>query len=372
MKKREEIQKEATEIIINNKKGIYHIGPRVGKTKLTIDALKNFIDKNVLISVPYENLISTWKKEFEKWDKFNANNIEYICHSSLDKFSRKGENFKLDILIIDEIHTALSFSRLNAIRRFNPERLIGLSGSLGQKHINLLKTNLNLNILYEYTVDESVEDGIVKDYEIHIHRVPLDISRTYVKQYKRSKVSHTEMDMNLILSTEVSKAIDEGNPTRTKFAALARARFLYNLRSKNEKAIQLLNGFPGRCIVFTQLSAVADAICKHSYHSKSSDDSLELFLEEKIRKISVCNMLDMGLTFSNLNKAIIVGIQASEDKAIQRILRTMTLDKNHSKAEIHIILSAGTQEEKWCKSALKSFDQTKIKYHDNQNTTILK
>lgn len=365
MDKRTELQTKMTSVIIDNKKGLYAVSPRFGKTKATIDALKNFIDKNVLISVPYENLISTWKKEFEKWDKFNANNIEYICHSSLDKFSRKGENFKPDILIIDEIHTALSFSRLNAIRRFNPERLIGLSGSLGQKHINLLKTNLDLNILYEYTVDESVEDGIVKDYEIHIHRVPLDISRTYVKQYKRSKVSHTEMDMNLILSTEVSKAMDEGNPTRTKFAALARARFLYNLRSKNEKAIQLLNGFPGRCIVFTQLSAVADSICNHSHHNKSRNNSLELFLEEKIQKLSVVNMTDMGITFPNLHKAILVSIQASEDKAIQRILRTMTLDENHPKAQIHIVISAGTQEEKWLKNAIKSFDQNKIKYHDN-------
>ena len=362
--KRELIQKETTQIIVNNKKGLYHISPRVGKTKIVIDAIKYFSTRNILISVPYESLIDNWKREFVKWGESSLNNVQYICHSSLDKFSRKGEDFVPDILIIDEIHLALSFNRLNAIRRFNSERLIGLSGSLGQKHIKLLKENLGLNVLYEYSVDESVEDNIIKDYEIHVHKVPLNTTHAYKKRWKNSKQLLTEEQLNLQLSSEVNEALSTRNPIAIRNASIARAQFLYNIKSKNEKAIQLLNKCTDRCIIFSQLSAVADSICEHSYHSKSRDNNLELFLEEKIQKLSVVNMADVGITFPNLNKAIVISMQSSEDKAIQRILRTMTLDENHPKARIDIFISKNTQEEKWCKNALSSLNQSKIIYHD--------
>ena len=52
--KREQIQLEATQTIIDNKfKGIIEVAPRVGKSKIVIDALNTInVDLKVLIMAP--------------------------------------------------------------------------------------------------------------------------------------------------------------------------------------------------------------------------------------------------------------------------------------------------------------------------------
>lgn len=65
--KREQIQKQAvTTIIENNRNCIIDVAPRVGKSKIAIEAVRDF-EEDVLISVPFSPIKKSWETEFQKW-----------------------------------------------------------------------------------------------------------------------------------------------------------------------------------------------------------------------------------------------------------------------------------------------------------------
>ena len=70
MNKGQEIQTAATDAIVFNRfVGVVEVAPRVGKTKITIDAL-NTVEKeiSVLILAPRKEIFESWKEEMEKWN----------------------------------------------------------------------------------------------------------------------------------------------------------------------------------------------------------------------------------------------------------------------------------------------------------------
>ena len=70
MTKREQIQEEASLTIVANKfRGILEVAPRVGKSKIVIDAL-NTVEKeiNVLITAPRKEIFKSWDQEIKTWN----------------------------------------------------------------------------------------------------------------------------------------------------------------------------------------------------------------------------------------------------------------------------------------------------------------
>jgi len=65
---RTSIQKQATDALVNSSLyGIIDVAPRVGKSKIAIEAIRDFAG-SIMISVPYNSMIQAWKNEFKKWD----------------------------------------------------------------------------------------------------------------------------------------------------------------------------------------------------------------------------------------------------------------------------------------------------------------
>lgn len=333
-----ELQTKATQAIWDNKKCILNLSPRSGKTKITIDALKK-LEGNTLISVPSEFMIDIWKQEMIKWG-FNDPDIVFCCHASLNK----QDVHLFDNLILDEVHSCISDIRLEGIKQINANRIIGLSGSMSQKAIDILKETLGLEIKMKYSVDMAVENNVIKDYIIYIHKV--ELLPDELKEYNR-------------LTSSVNWCKENGRGKQLMFSSLKRARFLYNLKSKNEFAKKLINNFD-RYIVFCQLTTVADNICSYSFHSKGLGNTLELFKEEKINNLAVVKLANEGETFPNLDTAVIIAVNSSEISMIQRVLRTMSKEESNNLANIHVIISKLTIEESWLEKALGSFDKSKI------------
>ena len=79
-KKREEIQKEASSKIKECKfQGIVLVSPRVGKCKITIDAL-NTIKKTelrILVIAPKVPILKEWETEVVKWNLNSNISVEY-------------------------------------------------------------------------------------------------------------------------------------------------------------------------------------------------------------------------------------------------------------------------------------------------------
>ena len=332
----EELQKDAIQKIIDNKKLILHLAPRSGKTKIALSAV-NLIEATKLISVPSEFIIDSWKAECKKWH-IDETQFDFCCHASL----HKQEHY--DILIIDEIHSAISDIRIEGIKQIKPDRIIGLSGSMSSKAKEVLKEKLGLEIKMEYTVGQAVEHNVVADYRIYVHKV--ELLPDELKEYNK-------------LTSTVNWCKENGRGKQLMFSSLKRARFLYNLKSKNEYTKELINNFD-RYLLFAQLTSVADELCTYSFHAKSKENYLELFMEEEINHLGVCKLANEGVTVPNLDTAIIVAVNSSEISAIQRILRTMTNEGNDKIASIHVVISKDTQEEKWLENSIKTFDNTKI------------
>lgn len=333
----EELQKDAIQKIIDNKKLILHLAPRSGKTKIALSAVAQLTGE-ILISVPSEFIIDSWKNECEKWKFKNPLRLTFCCHASLHKQDH------YDVLIIDEIHSAISDIRIEGIKQIKPDRIIGLSGSMSSKAKEVLKEKLGLEIKMEYTVGQAVEHNVVADYRIYVHKV--ELLPDELKEYNK-------------LTSTVNWCKENGRGKQLMFSSLKRARFLYNLKSKNEYTKRLINNFD-RYLLFAQLTNVADELCTYSFHAKSKENYLELFKAEEINHLGVCKLANEGVTIPNLDTAVIVAVNSSEISAIQRILRTMTNEGNDKIASIHVIISKDTQEEKWLENSIKTFDNTKI------------
>ena len=71
MTKRNKVQQQATKAILDSSfNGYIDVSPRVGKSKIIIDSLKqsSFTSKTkILITAPYNSILDSWKKEFDKW-----------------------------------------------------------------------------------------------------------------------------------------------------------------------------------------------------------------------------------------------------------------------------------------------------------------
>jgi len=204
----EELQETGKQKILDNKKLILHLAPRSGKTKIALSAV-NLIEGTKLISVPSEFIIDSWKAECKKWE-IDETQFNFCCHASLHKQGH------YDIVIIDEIHSAISDIRIEGIKQIHPDRIIGLSGSMSRKAIEVLKDKLGLEIKMNYTVDQAVSHNVVADYRIYVHKIPL--LTTELKEYTR-------------LSASVEWCKFNGRGKQLMFASLKRARFLYNLKS---------------------------------------------------------------------------------------------------------------------------------------------
>ena len=334
-----ELQAKITQTIWDNEKCIIAASPRSGKTKATLNALSK-ISGDILISVPSEFMINIWKTECEKWSFIDPMRLYFCCHASLHKQP------KFDTLVIDEIHSAISEIRLEGIKQIKAKKIIGLSGSMSQKAIKILEERLGLNIKMSYSVDQAVSNDVIKDYCIYIHEIPLLLEEQ--REYDK-------------LSRSVAWAKEQGRGKQLMFISLKRSRFLHNLKSKNTYVKKLINNFD-RYLCFTQLIGVANNICEYTYNSKSGNENLELFKEEKINSLGLTKLANEGISFNNLDTSVIVGINSSEISMIQRILRSMTKEEDNMLANIHVIVSKQTQESLvWLPNALQSFNSEKIK-----------
>jgi superfamily II DNA or RNA helicase len=168
MTKRDQIQKEAVETIIkNNFKGVIDISPRFGKTKLLIDSVKGLKDKKILVTVPFNSILESWDSELKQWYPDNTN-ITVINQRSLSGFNLEPFN----LIVCDEIHT-LSDLQIMILRNSN-KTILGATGSLGKTTKKLLKLNLGLKVIYEYSIEQAINDGIISNYVLNIHYVKLD------------------------------------------------------------------------------------------------------------------------------------------------------------------------------------------------------
>jgi len=352
-------QSEAVASIRENKyTGLIHVSPRVGKSKLMIDAL-NFIKKplKVLILVPSVPIIKSWKAEIKKWGLSDLITPVFLWHNSLRKIKDS-----YDLIVCDEIHEYNDKVLLQLKKhQIAGSRILGLSGTINKQKEACLRSMLNLKKIYEYTFEEAIADGVIADYEIICVGCELnEIDATVTAGTEDKPFKQTEYNAYEYWNNRYNNIAYNNDYKMRKTIISKRKSIIYNSDTKINKTQEIVNSVD-RCIVFTGLQEVADQMGQASYHSKSKDNSLEEFSLGHLDKLAVVSMVSMGITIPNLKVAVFNQVKSNEALFIQQVLRTMNLDGDQ-KATIYIVYLKNTQDAVWVKSATEGFNKSKITF----------
>lgn len=341
----------------SNRNSIIYASPRMGKTKIGIEIIKNTGFKRVLVSYPNLPIKDSWKVDLEKWGLGLpiGTIIEYSTFLSL--FKVLSESW--DLIVLDEIHM-LSEAQISALKAykelFPTTEFLGLSGTLSEDTQFELKKELGMGICYKYSIEQAVKEGVISDYNIEIHLVPLD--NKIVKEYTKKKVKRTEKQQ----FDHLSRTIDwmEKSGKSTFHMRLARMRLIQGSISKLQKTKDLLQG---RSLVFCGTTAIADQIGCPAFHNKSNEKEIfDDFCSGAVNQLAVCKMLNMGVTISNLDNVILNYTDSNEENLIQKICRCLNYDYTGKTAQITIISSTENTEIQWIKKATNQLDQNKLKW----------
>lgn len=362
MSKREEIQKQALDIAIDNKRCGLGISMGVGKTLIGLQYIDHFqrVMKNkprVLIVAPKISIFDSWLNDAAKFN-IDIEDAEFTTYLSLNK--KNTGNY--DIVILDECHSLLTSHHL-FLGQFNG-RVLGLTGT-PPRHSQSEKGRMVSQycpIKYKYITDDAVGDDILNDYRIIVHRMPLSTSNTLPVKVK---------DMNFYTSERKSyeywtkRIVGAQSKKQEQIASVMRMRVLMDFKTKETYVKKLLADIEDKCIIFCNTQDQADRISKYSYHSNNveSEDNLEMFKDGKISELSCVLQLNEGINIPNLKAGIIMHAYGNERKSSQRIGRLLRLNPTET-AYIHILCYKDCVDEKWVTEALQDLDPKKIKYFD--------
>lgn len=356
---RDDVQHRALQTIIKEGNVGIAVSMGVGKTLIGLRHMEEIYDDSlhVLVVAPKKSILKSWEDEARKFNmEYLLDHITFSTYVSLNK-----QDLNYDVVYLDECHNLL-YSHENWLGKFKG-KIVGLTGT-PPKNSSSEKgemVNTYCPILYSYETDDAVIDGILNDYEIHIHRLELDDRRNYVKKTKSGKTfpSSELSDYNYW-----SERLLNANPGKeTQILRVMRMKALMGYPSKERYALRLLNTITDKCIVFANTHEQADKLCTHSYHSSNtqSDINLKNFKDGVINKLSCVLQLSEGVNIPNLKQGIILHAYGNERKSAQRIGRMLRLNPNE-KAIVHILCYVDTVDEQWVGQALEKYDESKIKY----------
>lgn len=358
--KHDEIQQEIVEKALKFYKterlGYIDGAMRLGKIKISIDILKRLFLYNlhdVLIAYPDNNIKQSWIDEFKKWG-YDDLFVTYTNFSSLHKY----KDSKASIFIIDEFHKCSEMERdycHQIMTNSKDTKVLGLSGTISK----WTKGVWGLKEIAKYTTLEAIEAGIIADYRVTVHFVPLD---TKIKTPNKKGRMLSEKQKYDNYTFVIKKFAKEGKDTmhlalsrnRLSTSSLGKLNYVKNLLlSLNDK----------RIVIFAGLTDTADKLGIPTYHNKSeSDENFQRFQREEINHLGLAQMGKMGVSFKKLDSVIIMNATHNMEDTAQIANRCIQLDYNGKIADIHVIALNEEVEIDKVKKSLSMLDKKRIKY----------
>jgi len=356
----EKIQKETLLVLENYKQASVELGTGVGKTLLGLKHMvKHYTDYcSFLVIVPKLTVKDSWLSEIKTHGyEFLIEHIQFTTYRSLNKAS-----VKYDWTYADECHN-LTDSHANWLTehsRINGN-ILGLTGTYPKRGSKKELCDEFIPKVFEYSIDEGTEAGMLNDYRIYVHMLELSNKPTLIKKNKsggRWKTSELKDYYGL------NSAIDKAFGKKKLMMRLYRMKSMQQYDTKVNYVKDILKKIPVKTLIFANTKEQADIISKHSVYSKHprGKENLKDFSDGKIYRLSCVEQLSESININDLQVGIIMHAFSNDTKTRQKIGRFLRLVVN-KKAKIHILCYKNTIDETWVKNALESFDQSKIKYH---------
>jgi hypothetical protein len=354
-----QLQKEVLDFLPPQPSGRLLLAPRIGKTKIGIDLIKREEPNSILWVTPSAELATVdIPGEFEKWGaKKYLNKLTTVTWKSLDTI--KGT---YNMIILDEDQHA---TPNNVVNLFNKSlighTIISMTGTASKDRLkNQIFTLLKLEVIYELSLGQAVDLGLLANYKINVITTRMSTTRnltagTKEKPFLTSEVSNYEY---------LTKAVDKATGKNKQFKILNRMRAIKNSPAKLAVAQQLLGILGGRRLIFSATIEQSKKLSQFTYNSKTDNKDLILFKEGKINSLALVNSGGTGFTYKAIDHLVVVqGDSDNNGLTSQKIARTL-LDQPDYKATIWMICLLGTQDVKWIESTLQRFDKSKIEFLD--------
>jgi superfamily II DNA or RNA helicase len=341
------------------------IGLRDMDRLLAGDQLSGAVTKPFLVAAPTQAILDSWPQEAQKFGLAHLlDHIEFTTYRSLGKALTAGTYHKL---YLDECH-ALKESHEPGLKAHAARKksILGLTGT-PPVQANSEKGRLVATycpILVDYTTDEAVLAGLLNDYRLVVHRLPLSAVRDYQITFKSgSQFTTSERENYQYWNARLANAAQDKLPVET--LRILRMQALMNYPSKGRYMTHLASQFSEKVLLFTCNQQQAEQQAAHTYHSKNkhSQANLEKFNAGDIQRLACVAQLSEGINIPNLRVGIIWHAFGNERKAAQRIGRLLRLNPNET-ATVHLLMYQDTIDEQWVTQALAAFDPTKISYAD--------
>lgn len=386
---RDNIKEEILKIENNNV--LLELATGTGKSYMSIQLMKKYNPKSLLIIVPRLVLIDNWKHELTK---FKANRfIPRITFSTYVGLNKYACNI-YDMCICDEGHhlTDRSLEFLETIKR---DRNIILSATVTRNMLYTLSYNFKDLYHYKIGLKETIQSDILPDPKVIL--IPLKLNNgipteciwknpkglepvietswatrwQYIKQKKyKVRIYCTEQqyynDLSETIEWYKKKAISTRNEAmknrwlklcgdRLKWLSDKKTRLLLELsiKLKNERVLTFCN------------SIEQAELFQYSIHSKDKNSRINLtkFNEGKINHISAVATLDEGVNLHNCRIGIFGMLNSSEIKVTQRNGRIL----RHKEPIIIIPYYIGTREEELKDKMLENYNPELIETITNIN-----
>jgi superfamily II DNA or RNA helicase len=174
-----------TEAVRKNRSGIIEAPTRYGKTVMLINLLRVFPEMCSVVTVPGSDLLDQLYEDVKK--AFPHRNVvklgggsrvrypsEDITVCSMDSLD-KCDHGRTRLLVIDEIHAAVTNSRLGEVRKFETSRIYGLGATPGGRfdQRDRLIVGLIGPVLARKTFREGLAEGAISPIMVYMLRIPI-------------------------------------------------------------------------------------------------------------------------------------------------------------------------------------------------------
>lgn len=355
MKTKNQIQNEIINTIVEaDFRGIVLSSVRSGKTRILLTAIKNHLkieNPRILVLYPNIDVRKSWEDECAMIGC--PVDITYSTFMSIEKVMYED----WDYIVFDEAHLIPVEFKLPcaAFMAKRNKHVVFASGTYNPTTLADLRIHTSLPLIVNYTTEQAIEDGLISDYTIYIHKYGLN---PVIKRQHGSKRKWYSTDVDEL--KRLSKAVDTSYGDKKFLASLNRMRFINSNGSLLNAVSNWIKQNPGkRILMFTENETFGKKFCLPMFNSKSKDDSvLTQFQKGEINQLCLIKKGSAGVTYPNLDNILITAINSNGENLEQMLGRSLLTDTAHS--DIHIFTTNHTFQLNWLNSALTNIDESRI------------
>lgn len=400
---KDEVQKEAVELMKEHNKVILQWCTGLGKSKAAIEIVKHLFYEyliletrqgtsfKVLLIVAETAHKKNWKDEFVKWkveDYIWDKMITVDTYASLK--NHRHEHY--DLIILDEGHHSGSDLRLDILEDITCDNVLVLSATLPQSTIYELDRIFGKFVSFKISMKQAIEWGLLAKPKVFLIPMKLDdiyqtqtiveergkaIGRVTIRTekknmwtYLKDKFHYPNLRLEMpcterekydwyVSKVEYWKRMymrtrNIGIKNKWLQFGSTRKRYLGDLKSP--QALALLGKLQDKrlvcfCSSITQAEELGGENAIHS-EKKGSLEIINSFNEKRINSLFAVGMIQEGQNLTDIEAGIIVQLDGQERAFIQKTGRAMRADE----PEIYILYYEGTRDEEYLKKALEGID----------------